>query len=240
MKKYLSSVLILLGLQLTGQDITSGLVQAEEQYQQEILQVSNLINNPATLDSLVEKAYRQSATVKSFDEVMALYDEEYLQKKRNWISSFRLGVNLFSASTTLDESDQSFTQYGVLPNVGLNLTIDPSQLVNRKSMMRQAENKKQRAFYQQEDQKQMLKTRILNLFYEYLSQLESVLIRQHALEARKQYLHVFEIDFKNGNRTLDELLVIQHQVHLAEESLMRGHIQSMKMKSEIEILLGER
>ena len=86
----------------------------------------------------------------------------------------------------------------------------------------------------------MLKVRILNLYYEYLAMLESILIRQHSLDARKQYLRVFEIDFKNGNRTLDELLVIQHQVYLAEESLMKGHVQSMKMKSEIEILLGER
>ena len=171
---------------------------------------------------------------------MELYDEEYLQKKRNWVSSFRLGVNLFSASTSLNQDDQSFTTYGVLPNVGLNLTIDPAQLVNRKSMMRQAENKKTQTFFQQEDQKQMLKVRILNLYYEYLAMLESILIRQHSLDARKQYLRVFEIDFKNGNRTLDELLVIQHQVYLAEESLMKGHVQSMKMKSEIEILLGER
>lgn len=224
---------------LKAQDITPGLVQEEVSYQQEILKVSYVINHPEILDSIVQKAYRNSATIKTFDESMELYDEEYLQKKRNWVSSFRLGVNIFSANTTLQE-DQSTTTYGLLPNVGLNLTIDPAQLVNRKSMMRQAENKKDRSFYQQQDQKQMLKVRILNLYYEYLAMLESILIRQHALDARKQYLHVFEIDFKNGNRTLDELLVIQHQVYLAEESLMKGHVQSMKMKSEIEILLGER
>ena len=165
-------------------------------YQQEILKVSHVINNPELLDSLVQKAYRNSATIKTFDEAMELYDEEYLQKKRNWVSSFRLGVNLFSASTSLNQDDQSFTTYGVLPNVGLNLTIDPAQLVNRKSMMRQAENKKTQTFFQQEDQKQMLKVRILNLYYEYLAMLESILIRQHSLDARKQYLRVFEIDFK--------------------------------------------
>jgi hypothetical protein len=49
---------------------------------------------------------------------------------------------------------------------------------------------------------------------------------------------VFEVEFRNGNKTYDELLSIQHQVYLAEESLMRGHIQSMKMKSQIEIYLG--
>lgn len=238
MKKLFTLLFTLAVIGLKAQDITSGLVHEEASYQQEILKVSYVINHPEILDSMVEKAYRNSATVKTFDESMALYDEEYLQKKRNWVSSFRLGVNIFSASTTLQD-DQSYTTYGLLPNVGLNLSIDPAQLVNRKSMMRQAENKKQRSFYQQQDQKQMLKVRILNLYYEYLAMLESILIRQHALDARKQYLHVFEIDFKNGNRTLDELLVIQHQVYLAEESLMKGHIQSMKMKSEIGILLGE-
>ncbi|WP_258098208.1 TolC family protein [Marinoscillum pacificum] len=240
MKNIVLLLLTIVTCRLSAQDVTSGLVQEESIYQQEILKVSHVINNPELLDSLVQKAYRNSATIKTFDESMELYDEEYLQKKRNWVSSFRLGVNLFSANTSLDQDDQSYTTYGLLPNVGLNLTIDPAQLVNRKSMMRQAENKKSRTFYQQEDQKQMLKVRILNLYYEYLAMLESVLIRQHSLDARKQYLRVFEIDFKNGNRTLDELLVIQHQVYLAEESLMKGHVQSMKMKSEIEILLGER
>ncbi len=239
MKKNIILLMALFPLSSMAQDITSGLVQEEASYQQEILKVSHLLNDPVVLDSMIEKAYRHSATVKTFDESMELYDEEYLQKKRNWISSFRLGVNIFSANTTNDQSE-SITTYGVLPNVGLNLAIDPAQLVNRKSLMRQAENKKKRAFYQQQDQKQMLKIRILNLYYEYLSHLESILIRQHSLDARKQYLHVFEIDFKNGNRTLDELLVIQHQVYLAEESLMKGHIQSMKMKNEIAVILGER
>lgn len=238
MKKYLYFIFTVWSVTTWGQ--TSRKVTSELNYQEEILAVTRILNDSATLDSLVRKAHLTAPMLRTFDEDMAMYDEEYLQKKRNWVSSFRFGVNIFSATTNLDENNQSSTTYGVLPNLGLSLTVDPSQLVNRKSMMRQAENKKNRAYYQQQDQKQLLKVQILNLYYEYLAQLESVLIRQNTLDAREQYLEVFEIDFRNGNRTLDELLVVEHQVYLAEESLIRAHILVMKMKSEIEILLGQK
>lgn len=214
------------------------IIQSEAEYQMEILKVTQILDDQHVLDSIVNKAYSSAPVVSAFDEEIKMYDEEYLQKKRNWVSAFRLGVNVFSAQTSLSPENQSITTYGVLPSLGLNLSIDPERLINRKSYMRQAENKKMRSHHLQQDQKQMLKTKILNLYYEYLSLLEAIVIRQHSLDSRKQYLAVFEVDFKNGNRTFDELLVIQHQVYLAEESLMKAHIQRLKMKSEIEVLIG--
>jgi outer membrane protein TolC len=222
---------------LKAQKSASQLKPAAE-YQSEILKVTHILDDHHILDSIVEKAYLNAPVVRAFDQEMELYDEEYLQKKRDWVSSFRLGVNIFSATTDVTSESQSVTSLGILPNLGLNLSIDPAKLVNRKSSMRQAEDKKMRSYYLQQDQKQVLKSKIVSLYYEYLSSLEASVIRQQSLDTRKQYHDVFEVEFRNGNKTYDELLSIQHQVYLAEESLMRGHIQSMKMKSQIEIYLG--
>lgn len=236
MKNLLIGWIGVLSLQLSAQE--SIIIKPEAEYQMEILRVTHILDDQHVLDSIVESAYKNAPVVNAFDQEMEMYNQEYLQKKRNWVTAFRLGVNVFSAQTSLSQENQSVTTYGVLPSLGLNLTIDPERLINRKSSMKQAENKKMRSYYLQQDQKMILKRKILNLYYEYLTFLEAIVIRQHSLDARKQYLQVFEVDFKNGNRTFDELLVIQHQVYLAEESLMQAHIQRMKMKSEIEVLTG--
>lgn len=239
LKLLTAAIATALAIATFAQNMVDNLVHPEEDYQQEIIKVTNLLSNPDLLDSLVQKVYANSPGLKTFDEDMKLYDQEYLQKSRNWVSSFRFGVNVFNASTSVNEFNESTTTYGVLPSVGINLAVDPALILNRKSQMKQAENKKQRSYYQQLDQKQLMKAQLMNLYYEYLAMLEAVLIRQHALDARRQYAQIFEIEFKNGNRTLDELLTIQHQVYLAEEGLMQGHVQSMKKQKEIQILLGE-
>lgn len=236
MKNLLTITALLFCTQLAAQE--SILIKSEAEYQTEILRVTHILDDRHVLDSIVERAYQNAPVVNAFQEEIDMYNEEYIQKKRNWVTAFRLGVNVFSANTSVSPENQSVTTYGVLPNLGLNLTIDPERLVNRKSYMRQAENKRNRSYHLQQDQKLVLKRKILNLYYEYLTFLEAIVIRQHSLDARKQYLNVFEVDFKNGNKTFDELLVIQHQVYLAEESLMKAHIQRLKMKGEIEVLTG--
>ncbi|MFY0598780.1 MAG: TolC family protein [Cyclobacteriaceae bacterium] len=238
MKNLIVIVTWLLCYQLMAQE--SIRIQSEAQYQSEILKVTQILDDAHVLDSIVERAYRNAPVVQAFDSEIEMYEQEYIQKKRNWVTAFRLGVNIFSANTSITPENQSVTTYGVLPNLGLNLTIDPERLVNRKSYMRQAEDKRNRSYHLQQDQKMILKRKIMNLYYEYLTCLEAIVIRQHSLDARKQYLNVFEVDFKNGNRTFDEILVILHQVHLAEESLMKAHVQCLKMKSEIEVLQGIR
>jgi len=242
MKIFTIKALLLITVCFTLQNLqaqkSASLLASAAQYQSEILKVTHILDDHHILDSIINRAYLNAPVVNAINQEMEMYEEEYLQKKRNWVSSFRLGVNIFSATTDVSAENQSVTSLGILPNLGLNLSIDPEKLVNRKSSMRQAEDKKMRSYYLQQDQKQTLKTKIVNLYYEYLASLEAIVIRQQSLDARKQYLEVYEVEFKNGNKTFDELLSIQHQVYLAEESLMKGHIQCMKMKSEIEIYLG--
>ena len=217
---------------------TDSFILTEAQTEREILNVTRILHSEEILDSLVMRVIDNSNLLKAIDQEVMMYNEEYLQKKRSWVSSFRLGVNIFSASTSLDAQNESITSYGLLPNVGLNLTIDPEKLVNRKSYMRQAINKSQYSTYIKADSRQTLKKDILNHYYDYLSLLETVHIRQQGYVTRKQQADFFDGSFRNGEATYAELLIAENQVHLANESLMKASIDAMKKRSEIAVLIG--
>jgi outer membrane protein TolC len=221
-----------------AQDDPLALLNEEEDYQLEILRVTHILDDPRILDSLVSRVHANSGLLKAFDQEIQMYEEEALQKKRNWVNTFRFGVNVFSANTNVSTNNESVTTLGVLPNVGLTLTVDPEKLVNRRSYIRQAENKKQYSYYMKMDHRQRLKNEVITMYYDYLQLLESIVILQHGLETRRQHAMVMEVEFKNGNATFDQLLVVQNQVHLAEDELMKAHISAMKQKSRIEVLLG--
>lgn len=208
------------------------------QTEKEILEVTYILHSEDILDSIVNRVIMNSNLLKAIDQEIMMYDEEILQKKRSWVSSFRLGVNLFSANTSLDQTNESITTYGLLPNVGLNLTIDPEKLVNRKSYMRQSANKREYSRFIKADSRQTLKKDILNHYYDYLSLLETVNIRQHGYETRKQQQEYLDSSFRNGEASYSELLIAENQVHLAKEALMKASIDAMKKRSEISVLTG--
>lgn len=211
---------------------------SKSQIESEILEVSGVLHSEAILDSLVTRVLSNSNLIKAIDQEMVMYDEEIKQNKRSWISSFRLGVNVFSANTTLDANNESYTTYGLLPNVGLNLSIDPAKLVNRKSYVRQSESKREYSRYIQEDAKTKLKKDILNLYYDYLGLLESVNIRHQAYTTRQQQQEFLDESFRAGNASYTEALIAENQVHLAKEALVKASIDAMKRRSEISVLLG--
>ena len=235
MKSILGIGLVIAAFASNGQEFG---VLSPEKTEQEILTVTKVLYSEEILDSLVEEMVNNSNLLHAIDQEVQMFDEEILQKKRSWVSSFRLGVNLFSANTTLDQENQSLTTYGVLPNVGLNLTIDPEKLVNRKSYVRQSTNKREYHYYMLEDSKRTLKKDILNHYFDYLALLESVNIRHHALEGRKQQRAYVEGSFRNGESTYNQLLIAENQVHLATEALMKASLDAMKKKSEISVLIG--
>jgi outer membrane protein TolC len=207
-------------------------------YQREIFQITHILNHSEVLDSLVRQAEIHSGVLKAMNDEMLLYQEEALQKRRNWISSFRLGVNIFSATTNVNPENQSVTTYGVLPNLGLTLSIDPENLVNRKSQIRQAEQKYNRSMHLREDHHKTLKNRIVGLYYDYLTLLECLVVKEKTLETRRQHAMVMEVEFKNGTATYDQLLIVQNQLHLMEEELIKEQMEVLKKKKEIDIILG--
>jgi outer membrane protein TolC len=234
MKKLLNlAVVVLLHFGLHAQDLEN-----ESDYQQEIWRVTHIIKDPIILDSLVQRVHEHSGLLKAFDEEMEIYDEEIAQKKRNWISSFRVGINIISANTYAGTNDQSVTDVGVLPNLGVTLSVDPEKFVNRKSYVRQAINKKQRSYYLQQDHKQRLKKEILGLYYDYLMMLEGIVLKEQTLNTRRQHLDVLEVEFRGGTATFDLILVVQNLYNLWEAEYSKSRIQALKKRSEIEVILG--
>jgi len=204
----------------------------KEHIEREILWVMRIVDHDEVLDSLVTMAYNSSGLLQAFNQEIGIYEEEILQKKRNWISSLRFGLSIFSANTVVQES-QSVTTLGVLPNLGLNLSIDPEQFINRSSYLRQAVHKQERAQYQMQEHRQQLKLELLRQYYDYLTLLESVLLKVKTLQTRQQHLDVIEIAFKNGNATYDEVMVVQNQLNLWEEDLMKTRMAILKKKKEL-------
>lgn len=237
MKYLLPLFLISIGIGARAQVSTT--LYSPEETQLEIYNVSNVLTSPEILDSLAIKALDNSNLIKAIDEEVHMYEEEVLQNKRSWLNSFRLGINMFSANTTLDAGrDESITTYGVLPSVGLNLTVNPEVLVNRKSKVRASAHKQKYSEFIRENTKQTIKKDILNLYHDYLSMLETINVRRKGLNGRKQHVEFLESSFRNGEATYDQILIATNQVHLAEEALITASISAAKKKMEIEVLLG--
>ena len=218
--------------------LLSGLGIHAQNYEDEVLRVTSILHSGKTLDSITSKVIDNSGVLKALNEEMKMYEEEMLQKKRNWVSSFRFGVNLFSANTVAGPEDQSITTLGVLPNVGVTLSVDPEKLVNRNSYVRQAKHKLNRSKYLREDHNQRLKKEIINHYYEYLTLLESILLQENTLNTRKQHLYAVEVAFKNGNLEYSDVMVVENQYNLWLEQVTNTRIQVMRKKQEIQILLG--
>ncbi|MBV6645096.1 MAG: TolC family protein [Cyclobacteriaceae bacterium] len=207
-------------------------------FELEIGRVSAIINNETILDSLVVSAHKASGLLRAFDEEIGMYEEEILQKRRNWVNSFRFGINIFSASTSYSSDNESITTLGVLSNVGLSLVIDPEKIVNRGSYVRQAQRKRDRSAMLRKDHQQRIKGAILNHYYHYLSMLECLVLQEHTLNTRKQHLAFMEVEFRNGTATYDQLLVVQNQYNLWEEQYVKSRIGAMRKRREIEVILG--
>ena len=213
-------------------------LKKESDYQHEIWRVTNIINNHSILDSLVARVHEHSNLLMAFDQEIGMYEEEIIQKKRNWITSFRVGLNIFSAETYSGNNNESITNVGILPNLGVSLSIDPENFVNRKSYVRQATNKQQRSYHLQQDHKQRLKKEILGLYYDYLLMLEGLVLKEQTLNTRKQHLDYMEIEFRGGTVSYDQLLSVQNQYNLWITEFSKSRIQALKKRSEIEVMLG--
>jgi outer membrane protein TolC len=206
-------------------------------YESEIEYVKRILTDQEVLDSLIVQAIESSNILKSYEAEIHQNSENVKQQKRKWISSFRVGLNLYSSATTLDENNNSVTTQGILPNTGLTLSIDPEKFVNRRSYIRYAEHEKERAQQRYLDQKKQVEAWIVNQYYQYLNSLESIVIRTGMLDVRRQNYVLIETEFKQGKIDYSTLMVAQNNVYLAEEALIQVQIDARKKKREIDVFL---
>jgi len=207
-------------------------------YQAEMEEVTATLQDPVILDSLARKAIENSHLIKALGQEVQVFDEEVKQKKRLWLSSFRLGVNAFSANTTLDQNNQSTTTYGVLPTLGVNVSIDVEKIVNRGSYIRQSRHRREYAQQMQYETQQDIRMKIRGMYYDYLLHLETINVRQNALQMRKQQELFLKNQVKTGEATYEQLLIVSNQVHLSEEALIKARLNARKKRDEIEVFIN--
>ncbi|MFY8037031.1 MAG: TolC family protein [Cyclobacteriaceae bacterium] len=225
-------VLFLLPVLCVGQPIDPTSVHAERQ------RIEAILANESALDSLTENAIKNSYYLKSFEGELAQQYENVIQEKNKWLSTFRLGVNFLSVTTTTVNSE-SVTTAGVLPNIGFTLGLDPEKFINRRSYIREAKQNIVRAENQLKHQRRQVRDEILRLFYQYLETLGILDLRQEANQTQQEHCQVIEEKFKRGEARMEEVLLNQSALVLTQESLMKAQLAARKLQQQIRLMTGD-
>jgi outer membrane protein TolC len=206
---------------------------------QEIQAIELLLLNETALDSLTNLALDNSYYIHGFEAELGQQYENVREEKNKWYSTFRLGINFFSLSTSVNNQDQSVTRAGVLPNLGVSLSIDPEKFINRGSYIRKAQLNVTRAESQVHHQQKMLRKEIIGLYYQYLEALGIILLREEAKQYHQQQVTLLEERFKKGEGRLEDLLNNQGALALASEALLRAQLAVRKIKQEIIVITSD-
>ncbi len=230
-------ILFCLLVELTGCNLLAQ--TTEKNTKQQIESIELLLANENALDSLVDLAIQNSYYIHGFMAELGQQYENVREEKNKWYSTFRLGINFFSLSTTLNNQDQSVTRAGLLPNLGFTLSIDPEKFINRGSYVRKAELNITRAESQVNHQRKMLRKEIISLYYQYLEALGIIELREESKQNQKQQCILIEERFKNGEGKMEDLLNMQGALALASEALLRAQLASKKIKQELNIFTSD-
>lgn len=198
-----------------------------------------LLSNESAIDSLVNLAITNSYAINGYKAELLQQHENVRQERTRWLSTFRLGINFFSMTTSVNSLDQSITRVGVLPNLGFNLTVDPEKFINRSSYIREAQQNVVRAESQVSNQRKMLRTEIVGLFYTYLESLGILELRTSASQNMAEQCLLIEEKFKKGEGRMEDLLNSQNALVLARESLLKAQLNVRKLRKEINILISD-
>ena len=198
-----------------------------------------MLSNESAIDSLVGLAIANSYAINGYKAEVLQQHENVRQERTRWLSTFRLGINFFSMTTSVNSLDQSITRVGVLPNLGFNLTVDPEKFINRSSYIREAQQNVVRAESQVSNQRKMLRTEIVGLFYTYLESLGILELRMSASQNMAEQCLLIEEKFKKGEGRMEDLLNSQNGLVLARESLLKAQLNVRRIRREINILISD-
>lgn len=202
--------------------------------------VEILLQDQAAIDSIVDKMLRHSYSLKSVEAEFHQKYESLSQEKRSWLSTFVIGVNLYSQSTVLDEStNSSVTTSGVLPNLGVSLNISPERIFNLQSNIRIARADVIRAENTLKEQRRALKLFILGKYYEYLEALNVLELRFNSFESQRQQVQQIKLKFERGEAALVDYLMVQNGFTSTEEALLRAKVFVLKLKKEISLYTSD-
>ncbi|MEM9831700.1 MAG: TolC family protein [Bacteroidota bacterium] len=205
-------------------------------YQLDKQLIEILLNDESALDSIVDQMLTHSYLLKSAQAELVQKQEAWSQTKRSWLSTFVIGVNIYSQNTSFDEATQtSVTTAGVLPNLGVALNINPEKLVNLRSNARVALQDVVRTENAIKEQRRTLKTFIVGKYYEYLEAINVLEFRYNTYESQRELEIQTRQEFERGEATYDEVLLAQNGLINTEESVIRAEVLVKKLKREIDL-----
>jgi outer membrane protein TolC len=203
-------------------------------YQQEKQLTEVLLEDDTALDSLVEQMLRHAYGLRAVEAELVQKQIIVGQEKRSWLSTFTMGVSLYSQSTAFDEQNgSSVTTAGVLPNLGVSLSINPEKLINVPSNVKIAQRDVERTENTLREQRRTLKLFIINKYYEYLEALGIMELRLNVHQQQQEQAAQTRLRFERGETDLDAVLLVQNSLASTEEALMRAQMLVMKLKKEI-------
>ena len=212
----------------------TGLAARAQDIQQEKQLVKLLLENTAALDTLVDQMMRNAYVLQASEAELVQKRIKVSQEKRSWLSSFTMGISLYNQSTSFDEqTGSSVTTMGVLPSLGISMSINPEKLVNVPSNIKIAQLDAMRAEKTIREQRRTLKLFIINKYYEYLEALNVLEMRINAHERQRQQTEQVKMEFERGEADLSGLLQGQNGLANAEEALMKAEMTVLKIKQEI-------
>jgi outer membrane protein TolC len=198
--------------------------------------IEALLQNESLMDSLINRALMNSYWIKGFEAELAQQYENVTQEKNRWVSTFRMGINFFSVNTQVNANNESVTTAGILPQLGLTLSIDPERFISRKSYIREAQYNVTRAQQQVQHQRRQIRLELVQLFYQYLEMLGVLELRQTAQQTQQEQCILMEEKFKRGEEQMEAVLLNQNALLLTNESVIKAQLQTRKLKQQIEIL----
>nr|WKN34475.1 TolC family protein [Tunicatimonas sp. TK19036] len=203
-------------------------------YQMDKQLIQILLRDDTALDSIVDQMLTNSYLLRSAKAELLQKQEAWAQSKRSWLSTFIVGVSLYSQSTSFDETTQtSVTTSGVLPNLGVSLSINPEKLMNMRSNARIAQQDIVRSENAMNEQRRTLKIFIIGKYYEYLEALNVLEFRYNTHESQREMESQTQQKFERGEATYGEVLMAQNGLINAEEAVIRAEIFVKKLKQEI-------
>ena len=212
----------------------TGLAARAQDIQQEKQLVKLLLENTAALDTLVDQMMRNAYVLQASEAELVQKRIKVSQEKRSWLSSFTMGISLYNQSTSFDEqTGSSVTTMGVLPSLGISMSINPEKLVNVPSNIKIAQLDALRAEKTIREQRRTLKLFIVNKYYEYLEALNVLELRINAHARQRQQTEQVKMEFERGEADLSGLLQGQNGLANAEEALMKAEMTVLKIKQEI-------
>lgn len=233
---YMKQIICLLLATLLTLTTSGVMAQATIDVAAERKLIEDILQNEEHLDSLVNRALQNSYWIKGFEAELAQQHENVKQEKNRWVSTFRMGVNFFSINTQVNSNNESVTTAGLLPQLGLTLSIDPERFISRSSYIREAKYNVTRAENQVQHQHRQIRLEIVQLFYQYMETLGILELRQIAQQTQQEQCTLIEAKFKRGEEQMEAVLLNQNALLMTSEAVIKAQLQIRKLKQEINIL----